>query len=139
MTEAALRIAVIVDPALPPGLVANTVATISIGIGAALPLFGNTPLTDAAGRRVLNSADRPVPVLQATDAAMQALLQKALPLPEGAVLVPFPRFARSLHDFAEYQAVFPTRDLAGEVLDGLGLAGPEKWVKSLTGSLKLLR
>ena len=139
MTDPALRIAVIVDPALPLGLLANTIATIAIGIGAAQPVYGNTPLVDAAGRGFRNSADRPVPILQATDEIMRALLLKACPPPDGAVIVPFPRFARSLHAFADYQAEFPSRDLKDEVLDGLGLAGPEKWVKSLTGSLKLLR
>ena len=118
---------------------AITVATIAIGIGAAQPLFGNTPLVDTAGRVVRNSADRPVPVLQASDDVIRGLLLKALPASEGAVVVPFPRFARSLHDFVDYQAEFPTRDLGQEILDGLGLAGPEKWGKSLTRSLKLLR
>ena len=135
----ALRLAVIVDPALPPGLLANTVATIAIGIGAALPALGNTPLTDAAGREVRNSADRPVPILQAPEGAIRALLLRALPVPEGAVVVPFPRFARGLHAFADYRAAFPGRDLADEALDGLGLAGPDRWVRSLTGSLRLLR
>lgn len=134
-----LRIAVIVDPALAPGLLANTVATIAIGIGAAQPGLGNTALTDAAGRVVRNSADRPVPILQAPEATIRALLLRALPVPDGAVVVPFPRFARSLHAFADYRAAFPTRDLAQEVLDGLGLAGPDQWVRSLTGSLRLLR
>lgn len=139
MTDAALRIAVIVDPSLPAGLLANTVATVSVGIGAVQTRFGNTVLTDAAGRRVHNSADRPVPILQATPEVMGALLLKAYPVPEGGILVAFPRFARALHAFADYQAAFPQRDLAAEVLDGLGIAGPEKWVRSLTGSLKLLR
>lgn len=139
MTDPALRIAVIVDPSLPLGLLANTVATIAIGLGAAQPLLGNTALTDAAGRAVRNSADRPVPILQAPDEMIRALLLKAVPPPEGAVIVPFPRFARSLHDFAAYQAAFPARDLAAEALDGLGLVGPDRWVRSLTGSLKLLR
>jgi hypothetical protein len=133
------RIAVIVDPALPLGLLANTVATLSIGLGAAKPEFGDTVLIDVTGRKVRNSADRPVPILQATPDAIRALLLRALPAPDGAVVVPFPQFARALHSFADYEATFPTRDLSTEVIDGLGLAGPEKWVKSLTGSLKLLR
>jgi hypothetical protein len=37
------------------------VATIGIGIGAAQPAFGGVVLTDAAGRSIHNSADRPVP------------------------------------------------------------------------------
>lgn len=139
MADTVLRLAVIVDPELPVGLIANTVATISAGIGAAIPEFGNTELVDAAGRSFRNSADRPVPILQASGAMMSALLGRAFPVPPGGVVVPFPRFARSMHAFADYQAAFPAHDLAAEVLDGLGLAGPEKWVRSLTGSLKLLR
>ncbi len=139
MTGSGLRIAVIVDPSLPLGLLANTVATFSVGLGAAQPQFGNSRLTDVSGRTVRNSADRPVPILQAPNDVIRMLLLKALPAPESAIVVPFPRFARSLHAFADYQEQFPKCDLASEILDGLGVAGPEKWVKSLTGSLKLLR
>ena len=133
------RIAIIVDPTLPLGFLANTVATIAVGIGAAQPIFGNTVLTDAAGRSIHNSANRPVPILQATPEVIRSLLLKALPAPGEARVVAFPEFARSLHAFADYQEQFPTRDLASEAIVGLGIAGPEKWVKSLTGSLKLLR
>lgn len=134
-----LRIAIIVDPTLPLGLLANTVATIAVGIGAAHPSFGNTVLTDAIGRSIHNSADRPVPILQASPDVICTLLLRAFPTPMDGRVVPFPEFARSLHAFADYRTQFPTRDLATERLVGLGLAGPEKWVKSLTGSLKLLR
>jgi hypothetical protein len=133
------RIAIVVDPALAIGLIANTVATIAVGLGAVEPAFGNVTLTDAAGRLIKNSADRPVPILQAPGEAIRATLLRALPTRDGEIVVPFPQFARSLHDFAAYQAQLAARDLATETIEGLGLAGPEKWVKSLTGSLKLLR
>jgi hypothetical protein len=133
------RIAIVVDPSLAIGLIANTVATIAVGLGAIEPAFGNVTLTAAAGRLIKNSADRPVPILQAPTEAIRATLLRALPAREGEIVVPFPQFARSLHDFAAYQAQLAARDLATETIEGLGLAGPEKWVKSLTGSLKLLR
>ena len=60
-----------------------------------------------------------------------------MPAPDGAILVPFPRFARNIHRFADYLAEFPQRDLQGEVIEGRGLAGPAKWVKSLTGDLRI--
>jgi hypothetical protein len=44
-----------------------------------------------------------------------------------------------MHVYAEYETTFPDRDLASEIIDGVGIAGPAKWVRSLTGSLKLLR
>ena len=133
------RIAIVVDPTLPLGLLANTVATIAVGIGAAHPSFGNTVLTDTVGRSVHNSADRPVPILQAAPDVICTILLKALPTPIDGRVIPFPEFARSLHAFADYQTQFPARDLATERIVGLGLAGPVKWVKSLTGNLKLLR
>lgn len=133
------RIAIIVDPTLPLGFLANTVATVAVGIGAAQPIFGNTVLTDAAGRSIHNSADRPVPILQAPPEVIRSLLLKSFPTPSEARVIAFPEFARSLHAFADYQAELPNRDLAVETIVGLGICGPEKWVKSLTGSLKLLR
>lgn len=133
------RISIVVDPSLAIGLIANTVATIAVGLGAVEPALGNATLTDAAGRLIKTSANRPVPILQAPAEAIRATLLEALPTREGEIVVPFPQFARSLHDFAAYQAQLAARDLATETIEGLGLAGPEKWVKSLTGSLKLLR
>lgn len=133
------RVAIAVDPALAPGLLANTVAAVAIGLGSALPSLGAVPLTDKAGRRVFCSANRPVPILQASSEVLGALLLKALPAPEGAAVVPFPAFARPIHGFEDYLARFPGIDLANETIEGLALAGPERWVRSLTGSLKLLR
>ncbi len=133
------RLAIILDPALPPGLLANTAAVIGVGLGALAPDLAGTELTDAAGRSINNSANRPVPILQAAPEALRALLLKALPPPEGARVVAFPQFARAIHGFADYRALFPEKDLSQEVIEGIGLAGPEKWVRSLTGSLKLLR
>ncbi|AFK57358.1 DUF2000 domain-containing protein [Tistrella mobilis] len=139
MTAADTRIAIVIDPALPAGLLANTIAGIAIGLGSARPALGAVALTDAAGRRTATITNLPVPVLQAPAEVIRGLLLKALPAPEEAVVVPFPAFARSLHVFADYVAAFPDRDLGTESIDGVGLVGPGKWVRSLTGSLKLLR
>ncbi|NTJ65465.1 DUF2000 domain-containing protein [Agrobacterium rhizogenes] len=134
-----IRLAIVVNPALPLGLVANTAGAISIGLGAKFPALAARQLTDREGRAIDISSNMPVPVLQADGEIIRSLLLKALPQQDDRAIVPFPAFARSLHDYREYEATFPNRDLAGEAIDGLGLAGPSKWVKSLTGSLKLLR
>ncbi|MBS7804773.1 DUF2000 domain-containing protein [Rhizobiales bacterium TNE-4] len=133
------KIAIVVDPQLPLGLLANTVATIGIGLGAVAPDLGGTVLTDADGARIHNSANRAVPILQATPETMAQILIKAQSPDAAGFIVAFPQFARSIHSFADYQALFPTKSLSSETIEGLGLAGPDKWVKSLTGSLKLLR
>ncbi len=134
-----VRVAVVVEPALPPGLLANTVATLAVGLGSAMPGLGGTLLADSAGRTFHCSANRPVPILQAPSGTVRDLLLRALPPPQRGVVVPFPGFARAIHRFEDYLTQFPHRDLAEEAVEGLGLAGPERWVRSLTGSLKLLR
>lgn len=133
-----LRIAIIVNPELPLGALANTASAIAIGIGARMPTFGNRQLSDTGGRTIDISSNHPVPMLQADEGKLTEVLLKAVANGEGTV-VPFPRFARALHSYGDYEAQFPEKDLSVEPLDGLGLAGPSKWVRSLTGSLKLLR
>lgn len=133
------RIALVVIPSLPPGLLGNLVAVITVGLGAAVPTLGGHPLSDAGGFAMRSSADRPVPVLQATSDEIAALVVRALPMPDGGAVVPFPAYARAIRSFAEYEAEFQARHLAATPLDGVGLAGPDRWVRSLTGHLKLLR
>ncbi len=133
------RLAIVVNPELPLGLLANTVGAIGIGLGARLPWLGNRPLTDADGRTVDDSSILPVPILAAGPEAIGALLLKAMPRGGDSALVVFPAFSRSLHDYRDYEAQLPDKHLADEVIDGIGLCGPAKLVKSLTGSLRLLR
>lgn len=134
-----IRLAIIVSPDLPLGLIANTVGAVAIGLGARIPALGADELADRQARRFDISANRPVPVLQADGGTIRAIMLKALSAGEDRAVVPFPAFARSLHVFADYREAVPGRDLAEEAIDGLGLAGPSKWIRSLTGSLKLLR
>ena len=134
-----IRLAIIINPELPLGLIANTVGAIGIGLGARFPDLAARQLADRDERAVDISSNLPVPILQAYADTIRALMLKALPQPGERAIVPFPAFARSLHDYADYETTFPDRDLSEEVIDGLGLVGPSKWVKSLTGSLKLLR
>ena len=138
MTED-LRVAIIVNPELPPGLAANTVGAIGIGLGAKLTALGGVALTDRERKVLDTSSSRPVPILQAPPDVIAVAMRRALPMPDNAAVVPFPAFARALHDFNDYLATFPERSLDDEIIDGLGLAGPDKWVRSLTGALKLLR
>lgn len=134
-----IRLAIILNPDLPPGLLANTASTVGIGLGAKFPVLAGNSLTDAKGATIDVSSKYPVPILQGSTDHIKALMFKALDAGGERAVVVFPAFARSLHSFGEYENVFPLRDLHDEVIDGLGLAGPEKWIKSLTGNLKLLR
>jgi hypothetical protein len=135
-----LRVAVIVAPDMPLGLVANSVGVIAVGLGAQCPELADSALADGGGRGFGSVCNQPMPVLQADRAAIRDVMLKAFARrPEGATIVPFPAFARSIHVFADYEKALGTRSLDEEEIDGIGLAGPSAWIKSLTGSLKLLR
>ena len=135
-----LRVAVIVAPDMPLGLVANSVGVIALGLGARCPELADSALADVSGRQFGSICNRPMPILQADPATIREVMLKAFAgRQDGAAIVPFPAFARSIHVFADYEKALGTRSLDEEEIDGLGLAGPSSWVKSLTGSLKLLR
>lgn len=125
-----IRLAIIVNPDLPAGLLANTVGAVAIGLGARLPALAARSLVDREGRSIDISSNRPVPILQAGGDTIRDLLLKALREGNGRAVVPFPAFARSLHRYCDYEAELPRRDLAEEVIDGIGLAGPAKWIRS---------
>ena len=135
-----LRVAVIVAPDMPLGLVANSVGVIAVGLGAQCPHLADGALADGGGRRFASVCNQPMPVLQADRATIRNVMLKAFARRQnGAAIVPFPAFARSIHVFADYEKALGTKSLEDEEIDGLGLAGPAAWIRSLTGSLKLLR
>ena len=139
LTLAETRLAIVVNPTLSRGELANTVGALSIGIGAAIPSLAGDELGDREGQSFHTSAKCPVPVLQADAEVLCDLYRRTVTKPPEAVVVLFPRFARPLHAFSDYVDALASRELAAEPLDGLAIVGPAKWVRSLTGALKLLR
>ncbi|MGP2541809.1 DUF2000 family protein [Yersinia sp. 2541 StPb PI] len=134
-----MRIAIMVNPELPVGLIANTTSAVGIGLAAKFPQLAGTMLSDSGGKEIDVSSKLPVPILQANASQMREVLLKALAATNERAIVPFPAFARAMHSFQDYADTFPQHSLCDEQLDGLGLVGPEKWIRSLTGALKLLR
>jgi Protein of unknown function (DUF2000) len=139
MTIEDWRVAIVVDPALPVGFLTNTVATISIGLGAACPKLAGDILVDATQIKYSTSANRPVPILQAAPALIQELFQRCSTSFPRTFVVPFPTFARRIHSYADYIAEVARRDIKAEQMDGIGFVGASSSVRSLTGALKLLR
>ncbi len=120
-----VRVAVIVAPGLPPGLVANTVGVVAVGLGTQFPSLADLRLADAADLTVDSICNQPLPVLQADRVVIRRVMLKAIAdRPDRAVVAPFPAFARSIHDYAAYVAALRSRSLDEEEIDGLGLAGP---------------
>lgn len=132
-------LAVVVNPALPAGLLANTVGTLATGLGARFPALSAGQVCDQAGLWFDTSSRLPMPVLQADTATLKLLLQRCQTRHSRSAMVVYPSFAREIQQIDTYLAEVARRDLSAEPLDGIALCGPRKWVRSLTGALKLLR
>lgn len=133
------RIAIVVDPSAPIGLLGNAIAVVAVGVGASVQGLGGAPLRDATGRSFRSSATVAVPVLKAAPAALFTLAEHGLAEPGVETVVVFPEFARAIHDFGAYRDVLATVDLAHGPIAAIGLAGDADVVKRLTRGLALLR
>lgn len=134
-----MRVALVVDGALPAGQAANVAACLAAGLGAAVPSLAGQALCDAAGLASLSSSSLPIAVLCGDDAGFARLLQQLAGRPAGAYCVLFPRYAQAMHTAEDYWRRHAGSDHTGEPMLGVGLAGPPAWVRSLTGALPLLR
>ncbi|MEY8709217.1 hypothetical protein A9B99_00705 [Mangrovibacter phragmitis] len=132
-------LAVVVNPALSAGLLANTVGTLATGLGSRFPALSAGQVSDQTGLWFDTSSRLPMPVLQADADTLQLLLQRCQQRDSRTALVVYPAFARDIQQIETYLTEVARRDLSAEPLDGIALCGPRKWVRSLTGSLKLLR
>lgn len=133
------RIAIVVDPSGPTGLLGNAIAVVAVGLGASAPALGGAALQDGAGRAFRSSATVAVPVLQASPTGLLGVLDACLATPGLDAIVVFPEFARTIHDFDTYRSTLRDIDLAKAPLAAIGVAGPADAVKRLTRGLSLLR
>lgn len=134
------RIALVVDPSLAPGFLANTVAVLAIGIGAACPRLAGDTLSDISGRSYRISANRPVPILQADNDAIRELFSEitASARERGgrAISIFLPEASTPIRTMRRWyrRSTFPQKELMA-----LGLPVQPVWERSLTGALKLFR
>jgi hypothetical protein len=133
----AVRCAIVVDQALPPGLAANAAALVALTLGATVGGLQGADLVDADGNAHPGLIPAGVPILTASRAQLSDLHARAAR--HGVTTIDFPTFGQQTTD---YEAVIarvaqtPAADL--EYL-GIALHGPPRAVRRLTGSLRLLR
>jgi hypothetical protein len=110
-------------------MIARTVVAIVVGIGAAETSFLQ-PGADRCGGAECPQQCRPA----RTDPAGLGCCNDGL-----AAEVRSRALRGRPHSFSDYAAEFTAHELASQLIDGLGISGPEKCVRSLAGVLKLLR
>lgn len=130
----------VIDAALPLGIVANTAGILGITLGRHIPERVGPDVTDRSGNTHLGIIQIPVPVLKADREQLKALRAR-LYQPEFSELtvVDFSNVAQGCNDYDGFTAKAATVDTQDYQYFGLGICGPKKLVNKLTGSMPLLR
>lgn len=130
----------ILDSAMPAGLIANTAVILGITLGKLLPQVAGEDAWDADGGRHPGIVTFPVPVLQSTPEGIRTVRQRlAEPEFQDVTAADFSDLAQGCRTYAEFlEKMARTPENALSYL-GLILCGSRKKVNRLTGSIPLLR
>lgn len=130
----------IMDEALPLGVIANTAAILGVTIGRCAPQMVGKDVVDGDKKTHIGIVEFPIPILKGSRDFLAKLREK-LYLPDYAdvTTVDFSELAQGCRVYEEYMEKMA--QTPGESLRYLGLAlcGTKKAVNKLTGSLPLLR
>ncbi|MBX9295637.1 DUF2000 domain-containing protein [Chromobacterium piscinae] len=132
-----IRCAIIVDPDLPLGVIANTAAVLAMSLGKRHPELVGQDLPDARGQPRTGITTVPMPVLKAGADQLRAL--RAAACKAELTLVELASATRATRSYQEYAAALASTPEEEIQYQGLALCGPGKRVRQLTGSLGLLR
>ena len=131
---------IVVDGALPLGLIANTAAILGITLGKSRPEVVGAEVYDGTGCGHLGILTFPVTILKGGRDAIRAIREK-LYEPEfaGITVADFSELAQGCKTYDEY--IGKMRTTPEETLSYLGIAlcGARKKINKLTGSMPLLR
>ncbi len=140
MEPIARKCVMVIDEALPLGVIANTAGILGLTLGKHLPETIGPEVLDKSGRAHLGIIQIPVPVLKADGEKIRELRQR-LYEPEftGLIVVDFSDVAQSCNVYDEYVQKAAGVEENDFHYFGIGICGEKKLVNKLTGSLPLLR
>lgn len=130
----------ILDEALPLGLIANTAAILGITLGKERPEVVGANVTDQSGREHLGIIEFPVPILKGSPEVIRALRETLCqPDFQELTVVDFSDLAQGCKTYDEFISKMGNTSESALQYFGLALCGPKKKVNKLTGSMPLLR
>ena len=130
----------VIDEALPLGMIANTAAIMGITLGKKLPETVGEDVYDKTGKEHLGIIAIPVPVLKGNAGIIKSIRQKLYePDFSDLIVVDFSDVAQGCNvydQFTEEMRQVPEADLN---YFGIAICGAKKKVNKLTGNMPLLR
>lgn len=133
-----LKCVVVINEADTPGVVANTIACLSFGLGAVFPEAVVEPTADKDGTVHGGIINMPVPILKANGEMIKDIFLRAKNL-ESVHALDMNNRAQEAHTLEEYEQLLAETGTKELSYAGIALYGSKKEVNKLTGSLKLFR
>ncbi|MDE5576154.1 MAG: DUF2000 domain-containing protein [Oscillospiraceae bacterium] len=135
-----LKCVIVVDGALPRGIIANTSAILGISLGRLVPEAVGRDVCDKSGCVHSGIIEFPVPVLNGTAEQLDQLRKKLYAKGfEDVAAVDFSDIAQSCKTYDEFAEKLSRTDEGSLRYFGIGLCGEAKKVNRLTGNLPLLK
>ena len=131
-----MKIVMVLNASLPPGLAANTAAVLGISLGHAAPDIIGPDLYDGSGALHPGITARNIPVLGTDSRTLKTLFEQAVRHPDLEVLG-FNTIAHQSKDYRIYAEKLAAAETEALEFSGLCIKGTPKSVNHLTGSLKL--
>ena len=140
MNQPEQKCVMVIDAALPLGLIANTAAMLGISIGKLHPEMVGADVTDASGKTHAGISAYPISMLKGDEALLKELRHK-LYEPEFSALtaVDFSDVAQKINVYADYARESGETPESEHAYFGIAIFGEKKKVNRLTGMLPLLR
>lgn len=130
----------IIEEALPLGLVANTAAILGITLGRQRPDVVGVDVADQSGRCHRGIIEFPVPVLKASPDVLKTVRDRLYePEFRDLSVVDFSDLAQSCKTYGEFVRRMAQTQAGALRYFGIAICGPKKKVNRLTGSMPLLR
>lgn len=129
---------IVVDEALPIGLMVNTASVLALTLGHRVEGLIGPDLKDGSGDTHVGITTLPVPILKA-DSRKISFIRNEAASSDAVLVVDFTDVAQSTKTYDDYAALLESR--AADQLRYLGVAlyGDKRVINRLTGSLPLLR
>ena len=140
MNEPEQKCVMVIDHALPLGLIANTAAMLGISIGKLHPEMVGEDVTDATGRLHTGISTYPISMLKGDEALLRELrLRLFEPEFSALTVVDFSDVAQKINVYADFVQKAGETQERDHSYYGIALFGEKKKINRLTGMLPLLR
>lgn len=140
MKDKETKCVIVVDEALPVGIIANTTAILGITIGKQVPECVGQDVQDASGQVHRGIIAIPVPILKGNIEILKTLREKLYTQDfSDMIVVDFSDVAQRCNIYDEYIIKANATKEVDHTYFGIAIYGNKKKINKLTGSMPLLR